>query len=123
MEATMAVQGVATVWVPVQDFERAVGFYRDTLGLEVTKQDDGWAEVDANGLMIGLNARESEGAGDGGGPVISFQPEGGIEDAKQQLESQGVSFPAEISEHPWGRIATFKDSEGNDLQIYEPPKG
>ena len=119
----MAVQGVATVWVPVQDFERAVGFYRDTLGLEVTKQDDGWAEVDANGLMIGLNARESEGAGDGGGPVISFQPEGEIEQAKQDLESQGVSFPAEISEHRWGRIATFKDSEGNDLQIYEPPKG
>jgi predicted enzyme related to lactoylglutathione lyase len=71
--------------------------------------------------MIGLNARESEGAGDGGGPVISFQPEGGIEEAKQQLESQGVTCAAEISEHPWGRIATFKDSEGNDLQIYEPP--
>ena len=28
---------------------------------------------------------------------------------------------AEISEHDWGRVATFKDSEGNDLQLYEPP--
>ena len=119
----MTVQGVATVWVPVKDMERAVGFYRDTLGLEVTREDDGWAEADAGGLMIGLNGREPEGAGDGGGPVISFQPDGELEDAKRQLESQGVSFPGEVSEHPWGRIATFKDSEGNDLQLYAPPKG
>jgi predicted enzyme related to lactoylglutathione lyase len=119
----MAVKGVATVWVPVEDMERAVAFYGETLGFEVTREDDGWAEADANGLMIGLNGRESEGAGDGGGPVISFQPEGELEEAKQELESQGVSFPGEISEHPWGRIATFKDSEGNDLQLYAPPKG
>ena len=119
----MTVKGVATVWVPVQDMERAVGFYRDTLGLEVTREDDGWAEADANGLMIGLNGRESEGAGDGGGPVISFQPDGELEDAKRQLESQGVSFPGEVSEHPWGRIAAFEDPDGNSLQLYEPPQG
>jgi predicted enzyme related to lactoylglutathione lyase len=88
----------------------------------VTKRDDGWAEVDANGLMVGLNAREGSGAGEGG-PVITFQPEGAIEDAKAALEGKGVAFPAEISEHPWGRITTFKDSEGNDLQLYAPPNG
>ena len=119
----MSVKGVAAVWVPVADMERAIAFYRDALGLQVTQEDETWAQADANGVMIGLNAHESEGAGGGGGPVISFQPEGEIEEAKQQLESQGVSFPAEISEHPWGRIATFKDSEGNDLQLFEPPKG
>jgi predicted enzyme related to lactoylglutathione lyase len=115
------VQGVASVWVPVRDLERAVGFYGDTLGLPVTKQEDGWAEVDANGLMVGLNAREAEGARGEGGPVITFQPEGGIEEAKGELEGKGVEFAAEISEHPWGRIATFKDSEGNDLQLFAPP--
>jgi predicted enzyme related to lactoylglutathione lyase len=25
-----------------------------------------------------------------------------------------------ISEHPWGRIVTFKDPDGNDLQLYTP---
>jgi predicted enzyme related to lactoylglutathione lyase len=119
----MAVKGVAAVWVPVKDMERAVGFYRDALGLQVSQEDETWAQADVNGVMIGLNANESEGAGGGGGPVISFQPDGELEEAKQQLESQGVSFPGEISEHPWGRIATFKDSEGNDLQLYAPPKG
>ena len=115
------VRGVASVWVPVQDLERAVDFYGKTLGLPVTKQEDGWAEVDANGLMLGLNAREPEGASTEGGPVITFEPEGEIDEAKRQLEGRGVEFVAEISEHPWGRIATFKDSEGNDLQLFAPP--
>lgn len=114
------VQGVATVWVPVSDLERALGFYRDTLGLKEKKAEEGWAEVDANGLTIGLNAREEEGAGVEGGPVIAFQPAGELEDAVAALKDKGVDFPAEISEHPWGRIATFKDSEGNDLQLYQP---
>jgi predicted enzyme related to lactoylglutathione lyase len=119
----MSVSGVAAVWVPVEHMQRAIAFYGDTLGLPVQKHDDDWAEVDANGLRVGLNAREAEGASDRGGAVISFQPEGGIEEAKQQLEANGVAFPAEISDHPWGRIATFKDSEGNDLQLYSPPQG
>jgi predicted enzyme related to lactoylglutathione lyase len=39
------------------------------------------------------------------------------------LKEQGVEFPAGISEHDWGRVATFKDSEGNDIQLYEAPAG
>jgi predicted enzyme related to lactoylglutathione lyase len=37
------------------------------------------------------------------------------------LQDDGVEFTGGISDHPWGRIAPFKDSEGNDLQFYAPP--
>ena len=50
-------RGVANVWVPVEDVERALSFYRNTLGFPVIKQDGPWAEIDANGLNIGLNGR------------------------------------------------------------------
>jgi predicted enzyme related to lactoylglutathione lyase len=113
-------EGVAVVWMPVEDIERAKGFYRDALGLSVTKEDGEWAEVDANGLTLGLNGREPSGAGAEGGPVVTFQPERGLEETVSALKERGVEFPAEISEHPWGRVATFKDSEGNDVQLYEP---
>ena len=116
------ISGVATVWVPVEDIGRATAFYRDTLGLQVTEHDGDWVEVKADGLTIGLNAEESEGAGPGGGPVIAFRPSDGIESAVDALKDKGVEVPAEVSEHPWGKIATFKDSEGNDLQLYEPPQ-
>ena len=38
-----------------------------------------------------------------------------------ELQGKGVEFAGGISDHPWGRIAPFKDSEGNDLQFYVPP--
>lgn len=108
--------------MPVQDIERAKSFYSSTLGLSITKEDGDWAEVDANGLTIGLNGREPAGAQSDGGPVVTFQPESSLEDTVGELQGQGVEVPAGISEHPWGRVATFKDSEGNDVQLYEPPK-
>ncbi len=114
-------RGVAVVWMPVQDIERAKGFYQDTLGLQITKEDGEWVEVDANGLTIGLNGREPSGAGATGGPVVTFQTEGNLEEIVKNLKEQGVEVSAEISEHPWGRVAMLKDSEGNDLQLYGPP--
>ena len=115
-------KGVAVVWMPVRDIDRAKSFYQDTLGLQLTKEDGDWAEVDANGLTIGLNGREPEGASGNGGPVVTFQPENGLDETVADLKSQGIDVPAGVSEHPWGRVATFKDSEGNDIQLYEPPK-
>lgn len=116
-------QGVATVWVPVDDIDRAVKFYTETLGLTVKGQDGDWAEVDANGLSVGLNARESTHGGHGGGAVISFQPEGDLAEEIDRLKGAGVEFIGDVAEHSWGKIAAFKDSEGNDLQLYAPPSG
>jgi predicted enzyme related to lactoylglutathione lyase len=117
------VHGVSAVWLPVQDMERAVRFYRDTLGLELQRQEDDWAELDANGVQIGLNAKDSETPGPEGGAVVAFQPEDDLEEAVARLRDQGVDFAGDVSEHPWGRIAALHDPDGNSLQLYEPPKG
>ena len=113
--------GIANVWLPVGDTDRAVQFYEGTLGLSLAKRDGDWAEVETDGLRIGLNGREPEGAGAEGGPVVTFQPDGGLEAAMQELQEKGVDFAAGISEHEWGRVVTFQDPDGNDLQLYEPP--
>ena len=115
------IKGVANVWVPVEEIERALDFYQNTLGFSLIKRDGPWAEVDASGLNIGLNGREPEGAQSSGGPVITFQPESGLDTTVEELKGKGVEFPGGISEHDWGRVATFNDTEGNDLQLYEPP--
>jgi predicted enzyme related to lactoylglutathione lyase len=101
--------------------DRAVRFYSDTLGLHLKDRSEDWSEIDANGLTIGLNARESATAADGGGAVITFEPDGSIDEEVARLTEAGVEFTGGISDHPWGRIAAFKDSEGNDLQYYAPP--
>jgi predicted enzyme related to lactoylglutathione lyase len=115
-------RSVATVWVPVDDMERAKRFYGGTLRLDVGKETPEWSEIDAGNLTIGLNAREDTSAHAEGGAVITFTPEGGIDAEVERLRGEGVEFVGGISDHPWGRIAAFKDSEGNDLQLYAPPQ-
>src|SRR5215210_3012250 len=68
--AANMVGGIANVWVPVVDIDRALDFYENTLDFSVVKREGPWAEIDANGLTIGLNGREPRGAQAGGGPVI-----------------------------------------------------
>ena len=113
--------GIATVWVPVEDMGRAIEFYGQTLGLTVKSQGDDWSELDANGVTIGLNAREATHPKAGGGAVVTFQPDVDLYDEVVRLVDAGVQFISEVSEQPWGRIASFKDLEGNDLQLYGPP--
>jgi predicted enzyme related to lactoylglutathione lyase len=113
------VSDTSIVWLPVTDIDQAVQFYTD-LGLQAVNTDGDWAEVRAGQLRIGLNQGESPSGS--GGAVIAFQPEGSLEDAVGQLKSDGVEIAGDISEHPWGRIASFKDPFGNDLQLYEPPQ-
>jgi predicted enzyme related to lactoylglutathione lyase len=115
------VQGTAVIWQPVTDIEEALGFYRDQLGLEELQNEGEWAELDANGLKLGLNATEEPRGS--GGAVIAFQPQGGLDAAVEELRSRGVEVPGEPSDHPWGRVATLKDPDGNDVQLYEPPSG
>ncbi len=114
------VQGVANVWLPVQDMERAVGFYRDVLGLDVEMESPEWSELDASGLSIGLNARESAGAKADGGAVVTFRADD-IEAEVESLKGKGAVFSGDVSSYEWGSVAPFKDSEGNDLQLYMPP--
>ncbi len=115
------VQGISVVWLPVTDIGRAVDFYGQTLGLSVSQQQDEWAEVEAGDVKIGLNARDEATPGGDGGAVIAFKPQGDLDGAVSQLEGKGIALAGGISEHPWGRVATFQDPDGNDLQLYEPP--
>jgi len=118
----MELQGVSVVWLPVSDMQRAVGFYSDTLGLSVDSQQDEWAELSTDGLKIGLNARDEETPGGEGGAVLAFRPAASIDEAVSDLKGKGVDFAGDVSEHPWGKVASFHDPDGNSLQLYEPPK-
>ena len=115
------VNGVSTVWIPVGDIQRSLQFYGDTLGLTVKSQDGEWAELDADGLTIGLNGRDSEQPGREGGAVVAFRASDGIEQEFERLQGEGVEFADGIADRPWGRIAAFHDPDGNVLELFEPP--
>jgi predicted enzyme related to lactoylglutathione lyase len=95
MNGGIVAGGVATVWVPLDDMNRAVRFYGETLGLDVKTEGDDCTEFDANGLTIGLNARKGTHKVRGGGAVV----DGRLDDPMELLESEGLRFTGDIGGH------------------------
>lgn len=110
---------VTTVFFDVQNMDRAIQFYTETLGLPLkTRHGDQWAEVDAGTVSIGLHATEDGDpiAGAGGG-TISFAVTD-IEDVIKNLKSKGAQV-GEIRNPPRGKFVMVKDSEGNYIHFIE----
>ena len=115
------IDGIATVWLPVSDMDRALQFYSETLGLDIEEHQEDWSLVTAGAVSIGLNGRDEESSGGEGGAVIAFRPSDEIEEAVEALSAEGVEIAGGVTEHPWGKVATFRDPDGNELQLYESP--
>lgn len=116
--------------VKVSNLERAVKFYTEVLGLTCRVQAEDWA-----GLQVGDPGRA--------GAEIHLYKDGGvnegvefyvqdIEEKVATLSQHGVEFisgmhkpsalsvdKSGITGFPWGRMAYFKDSEGNELAFVE----
>ena len=98
--------------VKVKSLRRAIGFYKDSLGLKILVRARNWASFKAKNIEIHLNPYWGAKAG------VEFKVNK-IVDWVKELKSRGVKFTSPIKTHPWGKIAYFTDSEGNELSIVE----
>ena len=125
MMVVSALSRIHQISIRAHDTERAVRFYRDTLGLKLLFQaPPALAFFDCGGIRLMLSPPEAE--FDHQGSIIYF----GIEDIKatrEALVAGGVTFRTEphmIAKLPdrevW--LADFKDSEGNVLALMSEPK-
>ena len=113
------ITGTDFVIIPTQDFERARAFYRDTLGLEESKQ---WGEMpgiefETGSLTLAVVQTDAFG--------MKFAPQAGIalhvEDfqaARNELESRGVEFNTDTIDSGVCHQAYFSDPDGNVLGIH-----
>jgi len=114
---------VGTVGIPVADQERALTFYRDTLGFEVRM--DGtfgegmrWIEVAPPGATTSLALAK---AGDGLPAGVDTGVRLSTADARADhsaLRDLGVDVDAEIIPFPVPMF-TFRDPDGNRLYVVE----
>ena len=126
--------GVVAMWV--QDFPRMFSFYRDTLGLPPSNANPGeglqagvdWArfELQGTGLELFALSRSAKRAARTPYPrqnatVLCFLVDD-FDVELQALQARGVDFH-QVGQQEWGRYATFRDPEGNELQIYHPNPG
>jgi len=115
------IQKIAYFWVPVTDMGRAVEFYHQLLGLKLLFKREDWSEFDIDGQRLALRKVDTLPADeDSSVPGISFlaQP---IEQAIATLTQKGVHFTEGLKVYPYGKLAGFRDPDGNVLGLYEPP--
>ncbi len=106
--------------VMVSDFDRAVRFYTETLGLTLkTRAGDGWAEIAAPGVTIGLHAAGPHGPqpGSSGGVSIGLQVDD-LESAMGTLRERGVEF-GHVTPGQGVRFAFFADPDRTALYLWE----
>jgi catechol 2,3-dioxygenase-like lactoylglutathione lyase family enzyme len=124
---------LGSVPVYVSDQQRALEFYRDSLGFEVVMD-----------VPLGPDARWLVVAPEPGGPEISiFKPEGGgtfgtqshvervgeptgyifftddMQATYAMLRDRGVSFASEPKQEQWGWQTSFTDPDGNGFLLVQ----
>jgi len=114
------ISGTDFITVATRDYERAAGFYGETLGLEFSKQ---WGsmpagEFETGNLTIALMQSDAFG--------IEFRPNNhpiefhvdDFEAAKAELESRGIEFKGSTLDSGVCYQAFFSDPDGNTLTIH-----
>ena len=104
------------VLIYVSDVAESVKWYQETLDLPVLYQDEGFASLGVGSQRLGLHAGEVAGASEAQTSPV-FEVEAYLE-TKVKLESRGCKFYFE-NETPNAIFGSFKDPDGNSLQIMQ----
>ena len=111
---------VGYVTVGVRDLDRAVEFYRDTLGLPMlyAAPEFSYAAFDAGGtrFSIAAGAAETHGTGNRNTGIGFMVPD--LDAAHAELAAKGVKFTMGPGKMPWGGyMAMFVDLDGNEFYL------
>ena len=121
--------GVAEI---VEDFEAAVQFYRDTLGLEVESLSEGYATATVPGVLhFGIWSRAEAAQATYGSPdaaervplgfTIAFEVDN-VTEAAQHLDNAAVKIVQPTKTEPWGQVTSrFITPSGALCEIAETP--
>jgi catechol 2,3-dioxygenase len=119
------VKEVDHVYYWVKDMDRAVGFYRDVVGLQLMRQDGtNWAVFSAGGRRFALHGAIEGHPVQPGGATAVFAVDD-LDRARATLSERGVRFGHEGDVEGYARFASFEDPDGNAVQIieYARPQG
>lgn len=115
----MIVERTDFVSVPVTELERSTAFYRDTLGLAQIGHG-AWPEFQL-GENVNLYLLDPTNIGQRfEGPHTSpiALRVADVEEARRELEAQGVEFAGETFDTGVCHMASFRDPDGNVLMLH-----
>jgi predicted enzyme related to lactoylglutathione lyase len=119
-DTSSLVTGVDFVAQLVTDFDRAVAFYGDTLGLRrsVHVPERGFAEFETGNLTLSLIDPAKMGMEHRTGHNTIALHVDDVAAARTTLESRGVEFHGDILDTGVCHMAFFQDPDGNQLMLH-----
>jgi len=121
MDQEFRLSKIGMIMLGVADMEKSVSFYRDSLGLELTAQHEGFAFFNAGGVTLALSTGLTKAVGQAPGAVeVVFSVEH-VRAAHEQLQRRGVVFlnqPRPVAGPMWA--ADFRDPDGHILSVLGP---
>lgn len=110
---------VTHIWLYVRDTQRAMQFYRDTVGFEIAETFPDGALFKTGSMLLGIHREEGERKSTPGGISVILLTKN-IEKSFEGLKQRGVEFLTPIKKEPYGFIASFADPDGYLLEIWQP---
>jgi catechol 2,3-dioxygenase-like lactoylglutathione lyase family enzyme len=103
----------------VRDTERSARWYHETLGIPIRHMDNGWVELETEGVTLCLHGGRKKAAAEDQ-PSVAFRVKDfdAAHRALKLREVPGLSEP--FSPCPGVRCLSFRDLDGNDLGIEGP---
>jgi predicted enzyme related to lactoylglutathione lyase len=105
------------VYYHVTDMERAIAFYRDTLGLRLTSRDY-VARFDIDGVLCELVPNAPGNVLPGTGNARLSLGVSDIQQAVGTLQGRGVATTP-IKAEPGGLLSYFRDPDGNEMCLWQ----
>lgn len=123
----MNIRGADFIYYQTSDLDKAVEFYRDTLGLELLHHFDEvkWAEFSVGNVTLALNdptAFDANTKAQTGGAAVSLAVED-VEAAINELKEKGVTVTIPTQETPVCHFACITDPDGNNIWIHQRKDG
>ena len=109
-----------TVFYYVTDMEAAIAFYRDTLGLQMVSHDY-VARFDLDGVLVELVPRPPGSIVPGSGNARLCFSVANLQETVDQMRARGIPT-GEIKDKKDGKLAYFRDPDGNELCLWEYTK-
>lgn len=119
----MDIRAVDFVSYQVSDLDRAIGFYRDTLGVPLDYVfENFWAELSAGQVTIALTTPQQGQQVQPGGAAVALAVED-VAAAVAELRDEGVPILLEPQETPVCHFAMISDPDGNPLWLHRRKDG
>lgn len=115
------VTGIHSVLIWTDDVNRLLPFYRDVLGLHPEMESDGFVVFQASTggqLALGTHSEVEGRSRDPYRVMVDFE----VDDCQaeyERLSGHGVEFVRPPSRDGDATIATFRDPDGNMLQLFQ----